>query len=233
LETYITSGIFAAGIVRCTDWKIKHGSFQNPHHHRALADRRFVGYDFIRTGPNWSFDLNRHEFIDWYEDVRAGTRRLIAMVPDEAFDFQAVDDGPTIEQIMRAFASLEDQYIRGVCTGDWSSPKNPWDACRQISDSLSSETAESDLIETPCELQTSEEILDYLDEVHQNSLDILADLSDGEFQSRWATLPWGDEGTIVRLLLGLVEREIHHRTELYISLQIYGIPMTAMMLWGP
>jgi hypothetical protein len=199
----------------------------------ALADLRFVGYDFIGADQNWSIDLNRHEFIDWYEDVRAGTRRLISMVPDEAFDFQAIDCGPTIEQIMRSFASLEDQYVRGVCTGDWSSAKNPWDARRQISDTFASEASDSDLIDRPSELQTSEEILDYLDEVHQNSLDILAYISEEEFRSRWVALPWGDEGTIVRLLLGLVEREIHHRTELYIALQIYGIPMNAMMLWGP
>ena len=155
------------------------------------------------------------------------------MVPEDAFDFQAFDEGPTIEHLMRAFAGLEDQYIRGVCTGDWSDPKSPWDARRQMRDALSLNSGDTDIVDACDQPETSGEILDYLDDVHQNSLDILADLSDEEFQHRWMAMPWGDEGTIARLLLGLVEREIHHRTELYISLQLYGIPMTTLMLWGP
>lgn len=177
--------------------------------------------------------MTRHEFIDWYEDVRAGTRRLIGAVPEEAFEFQSFKDGPTIEQLMRTFASLEDQYIRGVCTGDWSDARNPWDARRQARDSFSEGASETDLIDTINEPETSEEILDFLDETHQCSLDILADINDKEFQNRWVVLPWCDEGTIARLLLGLVEREIHHRTELYIALQLFGIRLTTQMLWGP
>jgi hypothetical protein len=190
------------------------------------------GYDFS-GGWFGASNLNRHEFIDWYEDVRAGTRRLIAMVPEDAFEFQAFKDGPTIEHLMRTFASLEDQYVRGVCTGDWSDPRSPWDSRKQVRDALSEDAGDSDLVDPCDEPETSEDILDRLDETHQCALDILADVTEEEFQKRWVTLPWGDEGTISRLLLGLVEREIHHRTELYLALQLFGIRMHPQMLWGP
>jgi hypothetical protein len=177
--------------------------------------------------------LNRHEFIDWFEDVRAGTRRLISMVPEEAFDFRAWENGPTLEQVMRAFAGLESRYVRGVCTGDWSDPGNLQDVRRQMRDAFAEEADDPQYFEDECELQTVDEILDRLDQTHQESLDILADLTDEEFQNRRVDLPWGEQGTIMRLLLGLVEREIHHRTELYLALQQYGVTMHPMMLWGP
>lgn len=177
--------------------------------------------------------MNRHEFIDWYEDVRAGTRRLISMVPEDAFDFRAWKTGPTMEQTMRAFAGLESQYIRGVCTGDWSDPGNPQDSRKQIRDAFAEEAGDPQYFDDECDLQTSDEILDYLDQIHQESLDILAEISDEEFQNRRVALPWGEQGTVARLLLGLVEREIHHRTELYLALQQFGVRMHPMMLWGP
>jgi hypothetical protein len=177
--------------------------------------------------------LNRHEFIDWYEDVRVGTRRLISIVPEEAFEFRAYETGPTLEQLMRAFASLEAQYVRGVCTGDWSDPRSPGDVRRQLCDAFAEEAADPQYFEQENEIQTADEILDHLDLVHQEALDILAEVTDEEFQNRWVRLPWGEEGTLARLLLGLVEREIHHRTELYLALQAYGLRLSPMMLWGP
>ena len=178
--------------------------------------------------------MKRHEFIDWFEDVRTGTRRLIAMVPEEAFDFQAHEDTPTVEQLMRAFIGLEQQYVRGVCRNDWSDSTNPTDVRRQRLRSFAEDTDELDLIDSEIEsLATSDEILEYLDEVHQRSLDVLADLSDEEFQTRIVDVPWGERATIQRLLIGMVEREIHHRTELYLALQQFGIPMSPMIIWGP
>lgn len=176
--------------------------------------------------------MNRHEFIDWYEDVRAGTRRLISVVPDEAFDFRATESGPTIEQIIRAFASLERQFIRGVCLGDWSDPASPTDVRRQIRDSMVDEGDAQDFRMSD-DIETADDVLEELDRAHDDALDILAELSDEEFMNRVVVLPWGERGTIARLLLGLVEREIHHRTELYMALSLYGVPVTPMMLFGP
>ena len=178
--------------------------------------------------------MNRHEFIDWYEDVRVGTRRLMAMVPEEAFDFRPHRDSPTLEMLIRAFASLEGQYVRGVCTGDWSDPRNPTDARRQIQRAIAEDADDlDDFADGPESLETTQDILDHLDRVHQEALDIIAELTDEQFQSQRVLLPWGEEGTIQRLLIGLVEREIHHRTELYLALQQYGVPMSPMMIWGP
>lgn len=177
--------------------------------------------------------MNLHEFIDWFEDSRAGTRRLISIVPTEAFDFRQNENAPTIEQIIRAFASLEYTFIKGVCTGEWTDSGNPSDIRRQIFDTLSEEAGDPEYFELSEELDSAEAILDHLDRVHQECLDILAALSENEFQTRIVKVPWGEEASIARLLLGLVEREIHHRTELYLALQQYGIRMNPMILWGP
>jgi len=178
--------------------------------------------------------MNKHEFIDWLEDVRVGTRRLIAMVPDEAFDYRAHNDAPTLEQLMRAFAGLEEQFVRGVCAGDWSDSKNPSDFRRQLQSAFAEDSDDpGGFPDDVCRLETTDEIIDQLDRVHQEALDIIAELTDEEFQARRVMVPWGEEATIARLLLGMVEREIHHRTELYLALQQYGIPMSQMMIWGP
>jgi hypothetical protein len=183
-------------------------------------------------GPGSS--MNRHEFIDWLEDVRVGTRRLISMVPDEAFEYRATDEAPTVEQLMRAFASLEDQFTRGVCAGDWSDPGSPSDARREIARAYAEDTDDFEFAEEMSEsMYTADEILDHLDRIHQESLDIIAELSDEEFQARKVQVPWGEEATIQRLMIGMVEREIHHRTELYLALQQYGLPMSLLILWGP
>ena len=189
-----------------------------------------MGYDSFSVTES---DLNRHEFIDWYEDVRVGTRRLISMVPDEAFEFQVCEGGPTIEQLTRAFAGLEDQYMRGVCLGDWSDPSNPWDARRQAREASADEAGDPQGFEPTDCLETTDEILEHLDMVHQNALDVFVELSEEEFQKRVVELPWGERGTIARLLLGMVEREIHHRTELYMALQAFGVRMNPMIIWGP
>ena len=178
--------------------------------------------------------MDRREFIDWYEDVRVGTRRLISMVPDEAFDFRPHRDAPTFEMLIRAFASLEEQYVRGVCTGDWSDPRHATDVRQQIRRAIAEEADDyGDGPGGPDGLDTARDVIDHLDQVHQEALDIIAELSEEEFLKRRVLLPWGEQGTILRLLVGLVEREVHHRTELYLALQHYGIPMSHMMIWGP
>lgn len=178
--------------------------------------------------------MNRHEFIDWHEDVRVGTRRLIAMVPEEAFEYRASDEAPTVEQLMRVFASLEDQFTRGVCAGDWSDPANPSDARRQIRRAYAEDTDDEEIDDSLSEpLDNADAVLEHLDRIHQESLDIIAQLSDEEFQARKVQVPWGEEATMQRLMIGMVEREIHHRTELYLALKQYGIPMSRMIIWGP
>ena len=178
--------------------------------------------------------MNRHEFIDWFEDVRVGTRRLISMVPDEAFDYRQHENSPTLEQLMRAFGSLEERFVKGVCSGDWTDPLNPTDVRSQLRRAYAEDADDMDFVFDDSEsLETSDDVLDHLDMIHQETLDILADLTDEEFQNSRVQVPWGEEATIQRLLIGMVEREIHHRTELYVALRQYGCRVNPMILWGP
>ncbi len=155
------------------------------------------------------------------------------MVPDEAFDYRMHDDAPTLEQLMRAFASLEEQFVRGVCAGDWSDPGNPRDVRGQVRRALAEDADDFEYDDYAPKLETAGEVIEHLDRVHQDALDIIAMVSDEEFQNRKVQVPWGEEATMARFLIGMVEREVHHRTELYLALQQYGIPMSQMILWGP
>ena len=176
--------------------------------------------------------MNRHEFIDWYEDVRVGTRRLISMTPEDALEFTINEQGTTIEMLLRAFASLEEQYVRGVCMDDWGGPSSPRKVKERQMQILAEETDDLDIMDVET-LETPDDILNHLDSIHDEALNILADISDDEFQHRRVDLPWGEGGTISRLLLGLVEREIHHRTELFLALGKYGLKMSDQIIWGP
>ena len=178
--------------------------------------------------------MKRHDFINWYEDVRIGTRRLITMMPDEAFDFRFHEDSLTILELMQVFKRLEEQFVRGVCTGDWSDPKHPTHARTQRFRAYEEDTDDFCAPESDDSGgNTVDEILEDLDRVHQESLDILAEITDDEFLNRRVEVPWGEVGTIERLLIGMVEREIHHRAELYFALREYGVPVSEMIIWGP
>jgi len=178
--------------------------------------------------------MNRFEFINWLEDVRQGTRRLISIIPEDACDFRLTDESLTIREMSHSFSLLEEQFVRGVCTNDWSDPGNPADARRQLTSALSEETDDYGLSDdVPDDFDSCGEIIDHLDNIHQEALDILAELTDEEFQTRKVVVPWGEEATIQRLLIGMVEREVHNRSELYIALKIYGVPVTDMIIFGP
>ncbi|MCX6646321.1 MAG: DUF664 domain-containing protein [bacterium] len=178
--------------------------------------------------------MKRHDFINWFEDVRVGTRRLISMMPDEAFDFQFHEESLSMLGLMQLFAKLEEQFVRGVCTGDWTDPKHPTDPRSQQVRAFEEDTDDfcvsGDGIETP---ETVDDILEHLDLIHQESLDILADITDEEFMNRRVEVPWGETGTIERLLVGMVEREIHHRSELYFALREFGVPVSEAIIFGP
>ncbi len=177
--------------------------------------------------------MNRFEFINWFEDVRLGTRRLITVVTDDAFEFRAYDESPTIEQLMRSFAGLEEKFVKGVCSGDWSERSRDTDARFQQERAFAEETDDVDGFGVVEVFDTGDDILENLDMVHQEALDIIADLTDDEFQNRKVNVPWGEESTIQRFLIGMVEREIHHRTELMLALRLFGIRLSDQILWGP
>jgi hypothetical protein len=179
-------------------------------------------------------NMKRHDFIDWFEDVRVGTRRLISMVPDEALDFKPHEEALSVLGLMQVFAKLEGPFVRGVCTGDWTDPKHPTDPRSQQIRAFEEDTDDFCISEDGIELfETVDEVLENLDEIHQESLDILAEISDEEFINRRVEVPWGEIGTIERLLLGMAEREIHHRAELYFALREYGVPVSEMIIFGP
>jgi hypothetical protein len=181
--------------------------------------------------------MNKFDFVNWFEDVRYGTRRLISMVPDEAFDFRANPDSPSMEKLMRAFGSLEEQFVKGICKSDWTDARNPTDARRQMEAAFAEDTDElegfCDLEYDTESLETVDDILDHLDMVHQEALDIIAQVDENNFSKRVVQVPWGEEATIERFLVGMVEREIHHRAELAFSLRLYGVPVTNQVIFGP
>jgi hypothetical protein len=177
--------------------------------------------------------MRKYDFINWFEDVRVGTRRLISIVPEEAFDWRAHKTSPTMEQLMRVFAGLEEQFVKGVCTNDWSTGSDPTDIRNQMFRAYAEDTDELEVLEEGPEiLETTDDVIDQLDSIHQEALDIIADLSEEEFQNRRVVVPWGEEATIQRFLIGMVEREIHHRAELYEALRHYGVEVSPLILWG-
>lgn len=178
--------------------------------------------------------MRRYDFINWFEDVRVGTRRLISMMPEDSSEFRLHSDSQTMLELAQMFAKLEEQFVKGVCTGDWTDPTHPTDTRSQQFRAYEEET--DDFLDETYEIEspdTIDEILDQLDHIHQEALDILAGISDEEFLTLRVAVPWGEEGTIQRLLIGMVEREIHHRSELYFALRGYGVPVSEMIIWGP
>jgi uncharacterized damage-inducible protein DinB len=140
------------------------------------------------------------EFIDYYEKVRQRTLRVIACIPPDKYDWRYAEGKFSFADIIRHLGAIE-RYM--------------WAENAQLKPSRYSGHGR-DLADGP------ENVLEYFDRMHRESMEIFGRLSAEDLQKKCVT-PGGSPITVWKWLRAMVEHEVHHRAQIYVYLGMLGI----------
>ena len=140
------------------------------------------------------------EFVHYYGRLRERTLRVTSCIPPEKIEWSYAEGKFTFGGILRHIAAIE-RYM-------WAEVvhlrPNRYRGCG-------------------IEMANGyDKVLDFLNELHGESLDLFSQLSESDMQRKCVT-PKGASITTWKWLRALCEHEIHHRGQIYTYLGILGI----------
>jgi uncharacterized damage-inducible protein DinB len=139
-------------------------------------------------------------FLASYKRTREITKRVIAVVPPDKLEWSYMPGKFTIADLIRHIAAIERNVFAQVLSG--GSPT--YTGCgKGLADGL-------------------ENITRYVDEMHKQSIEIIASLADQDLTRKIRSLS-GKEVELETFLRALATHEIHHRAVLCIYLNMLGI----------
>lgn len=140
-------------------------------------------------------------FLQYFRNVRERTMRVARCVPPEKIDWTYSPGKFTLGDLLRHIAVTE-RWIWGETLSGRSSGYT----------SHGKELA-----------GTYEDVIALMEQLHAESIEIFANLSDEELQRKCKT-PDAAEITKWKWLRLMVEHEIHHRGQIYLYLGMLGVP---------
>ena len=144
-------------------------------------------------------------FLEYDDKIRERTNRLISVIPANSFDFTYKPGKFTIADQVRHIAAIE----RYMFTENVAGRKSSYPGCgKELADGY-------------------ENVLKYFNTLHQESIDIISQLSDTDLNKKCMT-PGGAQISVWKWLRAMVEHEIHHRAELYIYLNLLNVKTPPM-----
>ncbi|MGH7331416.1 MAG: DinB family protein, partial [Candidatus Rokuibacteriota bacterium] len=138
------------------------------------------------------------DFIRYFEGVRRRTRSVIEQVSPELLDWRPRPGEFTCSDIVRHLAGAERFFVTKVLEDRWTADLDPG---------------------LPLDHGATRA---HLDEVHRAEMGRLADLPDERLQAPLRDLDGGQVKTW-RLLMAMVEHEVHHRSQLDAYLAEAGV----------
>ncbi|HPH86734.1 MAG TPA: DinB family protein [Ferruginibacter sp.] len=138
-------------------------------------------------------------FITYYETVRDITNKVISVIPEDKMNWSYYPGKFSIADLLRHIAAIERNLFAEVIQGKPSR----YAGC-------GSELADSYV-----------EIVNYFQEMHEQSMRIFSSLTDADLGRKITTLN-GREVSISNFLRALVIHETHHRGALIIYLNLLG-----------
>lgn len=139
-------------------------------------------------------------FLDYFGKIRKRTDRVIEAIPHDMMDWTYKEGRFTLGDVVRHLAAIE----RFMYAENVQLKPTAYIGCGK------------DLAET------YQEIMNYYQNCHQDSLEIFEKLSPNQLQQKCLT-PAGIPITIWKWLRAMIEHEIHHRGQIYIYLSILGV----------
>jgi uncharacterized damage-inducible protein DinB len=145
--------------------------------------------------------IDREEFLRYYERVRERTLRVVACIPREQFEWSYQPGKFSFADLLRHLAGIE-RYMfaenarlrASRYPGHGAELADGWDS-----------------------------VMAYFDRCHRESMEIFRALS-AEDLGRACITPRGTPIAVWKWLRAMVEHEIHHRGQLYLYLAILGVP---------
>ena len=139
-------------------------------------------------------------FLHYYRNIRRRTLRVCDCIPWERFEWTYREGKFTLGDLLRHLGAAE-RYMFAENVQDRPS-RYPGHG-RHLADG-------------------PEEVRDFLDRTHAESLEIFGHLTDQDLQRKCST-PAGIPITTWKWLRAMVEHEIHHRGQIYLYLGMLGI----------
>lgn len=130
--------------------------------------------------------------------------RLIRQIPEDKLDLRPTPKNFTMKELVVHTAHAEKVFTETAIKGEVN-----------IEDFTSPEYA-------PPEMNTVDEIYQYAKQVHRETDEKIASMSDEELITRMVKAPWGDMPVFYHVN-GAYEHLWHHRGQLYIYLRMAGV----------
>lgn len=139
-------------------------------------------------------------FLDYYENVRVRTRRLVELIPEEKLDHAPITGKFTFADLLRHVAAIERHMYAENVQGK---PSHYLGCGRTLADGKT-------------------EVVEFFDRCHRESTEIFARLTAQDLNGKCVT-PAGSPITVWKWLRLLPEHEIHHPGQLYAYLALIGV----------
>jgi uncharacterized damage-inducible protein DinB len=141
------------------------------------------------------------QFLDHLGSVHARTRRVVALIPEDALEWAPAPGKLTFGDLVRHLAGIERWMYAETVHGR---PSRYPGHGRDLADGLAATLA-------------------YYDRLHAEARALFAALDDAALDGRSPT-PAGAAITTWKWLRAMVEHEAHHRGQLYLMLGLRGVP---------
>jgi len=144
---------------------------------------------------------NVQSFLEYYKRIRQRTLRVIHCIPPDKLEWTFKSGKFTLGDLIRHLAALERYMFAENIQGKPS--RYPGHGPELASG--------------------YEQVLAYLHQMHEGTLNIISQLSDNDLQKK-CTTPNGTQITIWKWLRAMIEHEIHHRAQIYTYLAMLDVP---------
>ena len=140
------------------------------------------------------------EFLDYWDSVRARTRRVVACIPPDRLEWTHRDGAFTLGDLVRHLAAIERYMYAETVAGR---PSRYQGCGRDLADGFPA-------------------VLEFFDRLDRESREIIGALSDADLARKCET-PAGVPITTWKWLRAMFEHEAHHRGQLYLMLGMRGV----------
>ena len=139
-------------------------------------------------------------FIPYFENIRSRTMRVIGSIPREQYDWRPAPGMFSFADLIRHLAAIE-RYM--FCENVQGLPSRYPGHGEELA-------------------KGPEEVLAYIERMHEESIAILKSLSDEDL-SKPCTTPGGATMPRWKWLRAMIEHEAHHRGQIFMMLRMIGI----------
>ena len=139
-------------------------------------------------------------FLDYWKSIRARTKRVAAVIPDDKLDWTYKPGKFTFADIIRHLATIQ-RYMYAETVQGKPSIYPGYDRSLQ---------------------ENGESPIQFMDRLDEESITIFSKLTDEDLKGKCMT-PAGTPITVWKWLRAMVEHEAHHRGQIYMMLSILGI----------